>query len=277
MGTWGKNILQDDSALDAYGRFIEQYNLGLSPADIRKQLDKQRLFQKRCIEDNTPYWLGIAQAQWECGALDSDVREVVQQIIDEDLEKEVWEDAYPARKRALARFLSRISRRNESPLKRVKPRAYSIPFEVGDCLAFHYPDGKYGAAFCLKAMRESAILAITRIHQPKPPTLKQVAASHVLVKEWFESGITEPAIGVQVIHDQKSALDARSLEVIGRLQVTRSYGEALYGSSFAWNLDFYGSLQFAWEKKHGKNSRRKKYLPVQEFIVKREDDWEKVG
>lgn len=228
MGTWGHQILEDDAAADAYGGYIDQYNLGLTTEQIRQRLEDNSLFRNRVLEDNTPFWLGLAQAQWECGALDEDVRALVQQTLDDDLEQEIWEENYPARKKVLTRFLKKISVPNKKPRKPVKPRLYSLPFRTGDCLAFRYADGLYGAAVCLagtsgKHKHASAVLATTRIRQTHLPTQAEVAASQVMMKEWFASGLREPAVEVHVIHDQESAIEAQSLTVIGNLDVTRSF------------------------------------------------------
>ncbi|WP_254510391.1 hypothetical protein [Anatilimnocola floriformis] len=281
MGTWGTKILEDDAALDAYGEYIDQYNLGATPEQIRQRFEEKSLFRDRVIIDNTPFWLGLALAQWECGALDDDVLAIVQQTFDEDLEQEIWEADYPARKKILARLLKKLAVPTKKPRKRVKPRLYSVPFRTGDCLAFRHADGNYGAAVCVSADREKtryagAILVTTRISQPNKPTLAEVAASHVMIKEWFTSSPPEAAVEVHVVHDQKSALEAQQLEVIGRLEITRSFGETLYGQSFGWNVELYGNLQFPWEREHS-DSPLKFRLPIAQFITRRDDEWGKLG
>jgi len=39
MGVWGTGILDDDAAVDVYGLYIDQYNLGMSVEEIRAYLN----------------------------------------------------------------------------------------------------------------------------------------------------------------------------------------------------------------------------------------------
>ncbi|MBC7865385.1 MAG: hypothetical protein IAF38_20585 [Bacteroidia bacterium] len=150
MGTWGTDILENDAALDVYGEFADLYFERKDFEDI-KALVKRRLVNKNqipVVKDNTNKWLAYALICWECKVLDDTTVEVVDQILQEEIDSEGWENLWDKRKKAIARLRKKIS----VPAKEIKkiPKYFKLipPFDAGDCVVFKYEDGMYGGAIC---------------------------------------------------------------------------------------------------------------------------------
>ena len=142
MGTWGTGILENDDALDYYTIFFDAYNLGEKPAQIRKAIEQAHFSGEPAVIDNTHYWLALALAQWECKALEEDVRAVVEQIVAEELEQEDWEESFPERKKELEKFYQQIGTPVAKAKRRVKPKS-EPPFQPGDCLTLRLEEQYY--------------------------------------------------------------------------------------------------------------------------------------
>jgi hypothetical protein len=110
-------------------------------------------------DDGPVFWLALAQAQWECGALESDVQLKVEDIVQKGLGLDRWaEGAAPAlqeRRKSLSDFLLRIKTPPEVIRGRT-PRKESPPvFAPGVCLSVQLPNGEFGAALVLRAKQEN--------------------------------------------------------------------------------------------------------------------------
>jgi len=154
MGTWGTALLSDDFALDIYDNYMEHYNDGLAHEAIREQLLDE--FAEALIDpDEEPvFWLALAKAQWECGALQDDVYQRVKAIVETGEGLELWEEDMKLlrkRKQVLQKFLQQIGTPKEKPRKRRKEKKYEAIYVPGDCLAVRLSDGGYGAAIVLAA------------------------------------------------------------------------------------------------------------------------------
>ena len=98
-----------------------------------------------------------------------------------------------------------------------------------------------------------------------------------MMKEFFTSGLREPAVQGQLIHDQKSAIAAQSLAVVGHLEVTRNFGDRLYGHSSGWNLEFCGNLQFPWEEQNPDSPWKLRLPMIANFITRQDGEWGQLG
>lgn len=158
MGAWSTEILGDDFACDVHGEFMEAYDGGKDLKQIRLELEQVHAAAIADTDDGPIFWLALAQAQWECGALDSDVRQEIEEIVQKGLGLDRWaEGAAPhlqERKKVLQDFLASI----QTPLKSVRkrtPRKENPPiFAPGVCLSVQLPNGEFGAAIVLRAKHE---------------------------------------------------------------------------------------------------------------------------
>jgi len=179
MGSWGTGILEDDLAADIYDSYMDMLDSKKAHQEIRKELENN---YHECIEDEEEqysYWLGLAKAQWECGILEKDVHQIVNEFIDSDVSLSLWgaedEKDYSARKKKLAQFQRTISKVKSKPRKPKKYRFVPAFFKAGDCLIFKIPDGRYGAALVLdidnSEKREGSTLCglLDYVSHDKPP------------------------------------------------------------------------------------------------------------
>ncbi len=264
MGTFGTGILHSDDALDIHGEYIEFYNSGLTPIQIRASLEQQfrSYFEDEIIEENVGFWLGLAQAQWECTALDEDILGYVSRIIEEDLEMDLWGKEYPQRLRSLKRFHKKIRKAKKSPRRRVRPKQFSLPFSAGDCI-ITADDGGYGGAICLfadpgKSKSPSMIAATLRLHQPEKPSLEDFLDSHVVVANYERldgrpCGLgldPTPAVGGYFGSDPEHIRHAWSHEIAGNLHLERIYGSTIYGSCRGFPFSTLHENQLRWEQDH---------------------------
>jgi hypothetical protein len=155
MGTWGKAILSDDEARDVYDAYIRAYNAGGEPSEITRELIATSAEQIEDSDDGPIFWLALAKAQWDVGALDADVASRIEGIVAGGAGLDRWAEAGPRqlakRKGVLTEFLEQLRRPNPNPRKRKPPKFVKSVFRPGDCLAMTLADGSYGAAIVLAA------------------------------------------------------------------------------------------------------------------------------
>ncbi len=93
---------------------MEMYDEGQHTGDIRAELlDSTSDY----VLGITAFWLGLAQAQWECGCLDDGVLKRVEHIIATGADPEHWlhEEDRAERRGVLSRFLQQIQVPREQP------------------------------------------------------------------------------------------------------------------------------------------------------------------
>ncbi|MGC4032598.1 MAG: hypothetical protein QM754_12865 [Tepidisphaeraceae bacterium] len=146
MGAWGVNILEEDNAADVYGEYIERFNAGEAHEAIVAAL----LEAMPDEDERVSTWLGLAKAQWDCGALAEATANEVRRIVEtgDDLDRwgEPGDKTRAARERALRTFLAKLAEPNPRPKKRRKGTIRKPIFKAGDCLAIRLSDGDFGAA-----------------------------------------------------------------------------------------------------------------------------------
>jgi len=153
MGIWGTAILRDDFARDVNQDYLDSYDDGLEHSAIVKKLRHKYADALKDSEDAPIYWLALAKAQWECGALEQLVLNRVLRIIERGQGLGRWRErgaqALAKRKETLERFGQQIQSPNAKPRKRCKVRHYAPVYKAGDCLSIRLAHGNYGAAIVL--------------------------------------------------------------------------------------------------------------------------------
>ncbi len=183
MGSWGTGILADDFACDVYDEYLRRYNEGEEHRAILAALMTEHDDGLTDLDDGPVFWLAVAKAQWECGALGRQVLARVRRIVREGQGLERWEDAGPQllkkRQAALAKFLETIAQPKAKPRRRHKPRPKRAIYEPGACLAMKLPDGDYGGVLVLAADVEgpsaqgSNLVGLLRYKSSAKPTLAE--------------------------------------------------------------------------------------------------------
>jgi hypothetical protein len=157
-GAWDTKILGDVFADDVHGDFMEAYDGGKDLKLIRQELEQANAKTIADTDDGPIFWLALAHSQWECGALESDVRLKVEEIVQRGLGLERWaEGTAPhlhARQLVLRDFLTCIQTPPTS-VRRRTPRKTNPPiFAPGVCLSVQLSNGEFGAAVVLGAKHE---------------------------------------------------------------------------------------------------------------------------
>lgn len=242
MGAWGTGISSNDTYCDIYDQFIDLYNDGHSASAITEKLirDNQEAIEIR--EDAPNFWYAIANAQWECKDLESEILGRVRDYIESGEDLKIWEELGATkadlreRKKALRKFLQKLETTKRNPRRRRKKKHINSLFSKGDCLVYTMSNGNYGGAFVLTDEQQTETgtnyIAITIINSDVKPTLPDFEKAEVLVQRADEyrfegtGNLIVERVDKARIGGFDAALvdfDRTDIEVIGRLPVVREY------------------------------------------------------
>lgn len=178
MGTWGVGILEDDLSCDVHGDFIELYNEKLQLADIRAYvLNRYAEWISGSAEDWALVWLGLAQAEWECGALQPETLEAVKAVVTNGHDADRWpRELRQQRSDVLTGFLNQIQTPPLKIRRRVKRRIPPPVFDPGTCISIALLHGGWGAAIVLDVLATKYdtlhLVGGLRGVYPEPPSME---------------------------------------------------------------------------------------------------------
>ncbi len=144
MGTWGINIMDNDTTFDIYSTFFDKYNIGGSQSNVSKEIKQEFHDYFNDYEDRNNSFLGLALAQWETKSLEPDIYEVVKEMIENETDLKLWKDLeadkemLKQRKLVLDNFLKQISTEKLKAKRRVKPK---YKFTMKELANIYPPDG----------------------------------------------------------------------------------------------------------------------------------------
>jgi hypothetical protein len=229
---------------------MAKYNEGLAHEDIREQLLDECAEMVDDTDDGPVFWLGLAKAQWECGALQDDVYQRVKTMIDTGAGLALWEEAGETtlrkRKQVLQEFLAKISTPKEKPRKRRKVIPHPSPYAPGDCLAIKLSNGQHGAAFVLAVDNDSyppdgqTLVGLLDYLSPEKPALMSFEG-----RNWLRSEYGSPIIYWCAAREYKRS--AASFELVGQVP--------LISTDYKWSNTF-----STWERLEYNLFRQKKLL-----------------
>jgi|SRR5690554_765146 len=157
MGAWGTGINQNDTFEDLLIEFMDLYNDNIELSDIPKIINEKN---NNIINDNdecASFWFAMAMGQWKCGNLSPEVLNKVQEIYETNKGLDLWtiengaeKGDFEKHKKAILKFIQKISTPNGNPIKRKKIIPRPTYFITGDCLAIKLSNGLYGAAYVIK-------------------------------------------------------------------------------------------------------------------------------
>jgi hypothetical protein len=218
MGTWGAGILENDSSRDVYDEYLRLFEEGESASAIVRALKSEHLDAAE-PQDRAEFWPAVALAQWECGELAEQTLKSLRRVIERGDGMDVWraEGAAEAKKRerALAALLKKVAKKNTRPRKRgAKPRKRP-PFEPGACVAFQFPDGRWGAVVAMKARPGWAgfnFIKVLKYRAAEKPPMEVFEA-----RQWLSDSTGDPFVmQLSADHVQKSP---GVYEQVGMLQL----------------------------------------------------------
>jgi len=93
MGIFGTGILDNDDALDTYRPYVANFENDIPIEEIKDDL-KELLYVngEQALDENTMCWLGFAKAQLDTGTVEPVTLEVVNTILDNELDFDLWSE-----------------------------------------------------------------------------------------------------------------------------------------------------------------------------------------
>ena len=270
MGTWGTNVTEDDLSSDVIHDFMDAFNEGKHPVEIRKALEHSYASSLGNTDEEHVFWLALAKVQWDVGALDEDVFQKVKTIVESDIDLISWRERgtldknLELRRVALQNFLSKITVPRKNPKKIKKKILHSSHYEKGDVFAFQLSDGRYSAAVVIDAEKQTEygtnVVVKLDLIQNQEPTIGDVVASNVLIST-YQSIRKDRSLDdrIEVAHysNYKPRKDIKPGRVLGRIKVKKvSEKTRLY--SF-WE-QFASSFEGAVKRKSNVRMSLKKFL-----------------
>lgn len=270
MGVWGTKLTDDDFALDVIQDFLDAYNEGRHPEEIRRALETSYAGSLSNEDEVHVFWLALAKVQWDIGALDEDVFQKVRTIVEEDLDSISWKGRGASdkdikqRRLYLQSFLNKITVPRKNPKKRKKKILRAPHYEMGDVIVFQISDGRFSAAVVIDAENQTEygtnVVVKLDLVQHEQPTINDVIRSNVLIALYqsIRKNIDfEDRIEVAHYSINRPTFDTKPGEVIGTIKVKQIKEAVTFYSSWEnFTLSFEQSLT----RKSTKKLSLKKYL-----------------
>lgn len=266
MGHWGVSIKSNDTFADIYADFFELYNEGQEPKVVSEKIKEKYSDLADDYEDGHNFWFTLAQAQWDCKALQNDVYSKVKGFIDSGQNLDLWrelgadEKEIEKRKDILEKFLAQLETERPEPKKRKKKIIRRAIYEKGDCLSFVMNNGKYAGAIVLEAVHDtelgSNLILATRINLPNQPTISDFENSELLICNYGQWKNRKLLIWIDAKYS-KRFID--QYQVVAKVKVNRVYktsdsDDVMYGGLDA--IKEQTEMQFNFEQDGGQKPSR---------------------
>lgn len=283
MTIWGTGIKSNDTSLDIYFDFFQDYNNGLEPHEIAEKIVKKNEKTIQNPSESNNFWFGLSLALWETKSLDSKTLAHVNSVIENGLDMDLWKSngatrtTLEKRRLVLENFLAKISKTRDLPIPRKNKVKKEPVFKKGTCLTYQLKDGYYGGAVVLESDDTTGfgycLIATTRIYGKHKPSLNSFKDSNVLLVNYDKSN-NEPHI--RWYFPDRFKTDYVSLfEIIGTIQIELNYTLESTEIKARFSADWSSLIeacnkQFEYEK----TNEGTPSMPLKQFIEKRK--WYKI-
>lgn len=278
MGAWGTRLTDDDFAADIIGEYFERFDKGEEPKDIRITLEQSNEDAINDPDEGHIFWMALAKAQWDVGALDKDILEKVLKIVESDVDTKSWierDGKKPEKRRqSITAFATQIQTARDKPRKRKKKILRSSPFETGDVVVFNTTDNNWGVVVVGEAekLTEFGFTKIVALDLKlnKEPTLEQVVTSNVLMVNG--SSHKGPEIHCCCYYAEYRKSTYEPFKVIGNLKVKKIKPPFDFYSAYGFWGNLVRSFEEGMERKSSKKYTLKKYLgyfPFQKIFIEK--------
>lgn len=138
MGTWGTALFSDDLAADVREAFRDLIGEGLTTEAAVNRLRREYKSSLRDPNEESVFWLALADTEWRLGRLDDTVLKNALRVIDSGQDLMRWEDDADRKKRE--RILTRLRTKLQSTPPAPKQVARAIKplneWKTGEVIGF---------------------------------------------------------------------------------------------------------------------------------------------
>ena len=145
MGTWGTALFSDDLAADLRGEFRDLLGEGLTTEVAINRLKKEYKSSLRDPDEESVFWLALADTGWRLGRLDENVLQNALRVIDSGQDLARWKDAADRRKReqVLAKLRTKLQSAPPSPKPVAKTIKSANEWQIGEVIGFRLLSGRW--------------------------------------------------------------------------------------------------------------------------------------
>jgi hypothetical protein len=145
MGTWGTALFSDDLAADLRSEFRDLIGEGLTTESAINRLKTEYKSSLRDPDEESVFWLALADTGWRLGRLDDNVLQNALRVIESGQDLSRWDDAADRKKRE--QVLAKLRTKLLSPSPQPKPVAKRIKsandWQIGEVIAFRLLSGRW--------------------------------------------------------------------------------------------------------------------------------------
>ncbi len=136
MGVWGTSILQNDTAMDVKGTYLDKRKTGIERDQATAEVLEEMSDYIEDYDEGPYVWITLALIQWEYSELKDDLKEIALTVLEHNNIVERWEEDNPAKADKVRKNLEDIKEKLNSPMtykKKIKPyRFYHNDWNLGD-------------------------------------------------------------------------------------------------------------------------------------------------
>ena len=138
MGTWGTGLYSDDLAADVREEFRDLIGDGLTTEAAVNRLRKEYKSSLRDRDEESVFWLALADTAWRLGRLDDTVLKNALRVIDSGQDLTRWEDGPDRKKReqVLAKLRTKLQCAPPAPKQVAKTIKSSNEWKTGEVIGF---------------------------------------------------------------------------------------------------------------------------------------------
>jgi hypothetical protein len=140
MGTFGKGIFENDIALDVKDRFLELFSEGKTAIEINETMLKEFSNEMNDTDDSIPFWLALADIEWQHGILFPDVKTKALKCLEDIKTQSLLEVENANFTSSRTKVLDKLREKLNSPQPKHKKYKTKTPYKCewksGDVFAF---------------------------------------------------------------------------------------------------------------------------------------------
>jgi hypothetical protein len=145
MGIWGTALFSDDLASDLRAEFRDLIGEGLTTAAAVNRLKAEYKSSLRDPDEESVFWLALADTGWRLGRLDEEVLQNAVRVIESGQDLARWENAAERKKREqiLAKLQTRLRSAPPSPKRIAKTIKSANEWQKGEVIGFRLLSGRW--------------------------------------------------------------------------------------------------------------------------------------